>query len=108
MWFSIANFHTDLLLRDFQGLQVVAHNAELLLKLHNFAIWENKKKLVLLLLFLGAPKLGLTKNASHAAVKLNFVRNVGGIENLIVILLSFLVFILFYQKCRRFANFMNK
>jgi len=39
----IATFYTDLLLRDFQGLQVVANNAQLFLKLHNFAVvYKNK------------------------------------------------------------------
>lgn len=40
-------FHTDLLLRDLKGFQVVAHNAQLLLKLHNFATHRKvKHKLV--------------------------------------------------------------
>jgi len=34
---------TDLLLRDFQGLQVVANHAQLLLKLHNFAVGTQRK-----------------------------------------------------------------
>jgi len=34
----IATIYTDLLLRHFQGLQVVTNNAQLFLKLHNFAI----------------------------------------------------------------------